>query len=217
VLLSRGNAIGTTGNQSVRAVLLCGNLTRQSGLVPFESNGDFRIDDVRTPSPPIPCDSPVLLIVNPANRWFAADIPLEYSASPGFRRPCGGNCRRRCFQGMHLDTEDHAARFAGLDRAHPDHTPRQHRPLLIANLDEHRVFPGGFIPGMSDDVFHAQRSENTRSRGRCGEGIGMKASLERRTDRRTPQDLLPAAWTLPRLASDHGRPLPEGRVATVLG
>ncbi len=77
LLLAGGNAIGTNGNQSVRAVLFCGSLSQQSGLVPLDPDGDFRIDDVLTPTPPNPCDSPVLLIVSGAGRWFAAGIPLE--------------------------------------------------------------------------------------------------------------------------------------------
>jgi hypothetical protein len=77
LLLAGGNAIGTNGNQSVRAVLFCGTLSQQSGLVPLEADGDFKIDDVLTPTTPNPCDSPVLLIVSGAGRWFAAGIPQE--------------------------------------------------------------------------------------------------------------------------------------------
>lgn len=77
LLLAGGNAIGTTGNQSVRAVLFCGNAAQQSGLVPLEANGDFQIDEVLIPAPLNPCDSPVLLIVNGAGRWFAAGIPRD--------------------------------------------------------------------------------------------------------------------------------------------
>jgi hypothetical protein len=46
-----------------------------SALVPLAANGDFRIDDVLNPLPPRVCDSPVLLIRNPAGAWFAAGIP----------------------------------------------------------------------------------------------------------------------------------------------
>jgi hypothetical protein len=42
--------------------------------VPLAANGDFRIDDTLTPTPPNPCTTPVLLITNPAPRWFAAGI-----------------------------------------------------------------------------------------------------------------------------------------------
>ena len=77
LLLAGGNTIGGNGNQSVRAVLFCGNLAQQSALVPLEANGDFRIDDVLTPTPPNPCSSPVLLIVSGGDRWFAAGIPVD--------------------------------------------------------------------------------------------------------------------------------------------
>lgn len=78
LLLGGGNTIGTTNNQSVRATLLCandGNVLHDSGLVPLEANGDFRIDDVLSPAVPIECVSPVLLIRNPGGSWFAAGIP----------------------------------------------------------------------------------------------------------------------------------------------
>jgi len=78
LLLGGGNNIGFNAGQSVRATLLCandGNVLHDSGLVPLEANGDFRIDDVLTPLPPTTCDSAVLLIRNPAGAWFAAGIP----------------------------------------------------------------------------------------------------------------------------------------------
>jgi hypothetical protein len=78
LLLAGGNGIGGNANQSVRATLICdaaGAALFDSGLVPLEANGDFRIDDVLNPLPPNPCASPVLLIRNPAGAWFAAGIP----------------------------------------------------------------------------------------------------------------------------------------------
>ncbi len=75
LLLGGGNNIGTNANQSVRATLLCGNDQHDSDLVTLEPNGDFSIDDMLSPTPPNPCDSPVLLIRNPAGAWFAAGIP----------------------------------------------------------------------------------------------------------------------------------------------
>jgi len=78
LLLGGGNNIGFNAGQSVRATLLCandGNVLHDSGLVPLEANGDFRIDDMLLPLPPSPCDSAVLLIRNPAGAWFAAGIP----------------------------------------------------------------------------------------------------------------------------------------------
>ena len=78
LLLAGGNGIGTTGNQSVRAVLFCGPaaapLRHDSELVPLEADGDFKIGGELSPLPPIPCETPVLLIVNGGDRWFAAGI-----------------------------------------------------------------------------------------------------------------------------------------------
>jgi hypothetical protein len=75
LLLAGGNAIGTTGNQSVRATLICDTALFDTNLVPLEPDGDFRIDDVLSPAPPAVCANPVLLIRNPAGVWFAAGIP----------------------------------------------------------------------------------------------------------------------------------------------
>jgi len=78
LLLAGGNGIGGNANQSVRATLICdpaGAALFDSGLVPLEPNGDFRIDDVLSPLPPNPCASPVLLIRNGGGAWFAAGIP----------------------------------------------------------------------------------------------------------------------------------------------
>jgi hypothetical protein len=77
LLLAGGNNIGTNANQSVRATLICEAAApftlRNTGLVPLQANGDFRIDDVLDPAP-IDCASPVLLIRNPNGAWFAAGI-----------------------------------------------------------------------------------------------------------------------------------------------
>ena len=82
LLLGAGNAVGTTNNARVFATLICGttehstNSTPVTGGVLLEPNGDFRINDELTPTPPADCVSPVLLIRNVANRaWFAAGIP----------------------------------------------------------------------------------------------------------------------------------------------
>jgi hypothetical protein len=82
LLLGGGNTIGTNGNASVFATLICEETppftqfsTNITG-VPLEANGDFRIDDVLMPAPPAECGSPVLLIrVTPSGAWFAAGIP----------------------------------------------------------------------------------------------------------------------------------------------
>src|SRR5262245_32834668 len=77
LLLAGGNGIGTNANQSVKATLICGVATpvlSDTATVPLEANGDFRIDDMLTPVPANPCESPVLLIRNPGGAWFAAGI-----------------------------------------------------------------------------------------------------------------------------------------------
>lgn len=88
LLLAGGNVIGTNGGQRVLAMLFCGapgaggslgNATAHSSDpagVPLDANGDVVIDDVLTPVPPIPCESPALLIATPGtHHWFAAGIP----------------------------------------------------------------------------------------------------------------------------------------------
>jgi len=83
LLLGGGNNIGGNANASVFATLICEatapfveHSTTQD--VPLEANGDFRIDDVLVPEPPLECASPVLLIRNAANSaWFAAGILAE--------------------------------------------------------------------------------------------------------------------------------------------
>ena len=83
LLLAGGNGIGGNAGQSVRATLICEAAApftlHDTGLVPLELNGDFRIDDVLNPPPPAVCDSPVLLIRNaePHPVWFAAGFPEQ--------------------------------------------------------------------------------------------------------------------------------------------
>lgn len=80
LLLAGGNAIGTTGGQSVFATLFCGpasGATSSSSSpvgVLLEPDGDFTIDDVLSPLPPSPCETPVLLIqtTGGTHPWFAA-------------------------------------------------------------------------------------------------------------------------------------------------
>jgi hypothetical protein len=82
LLLGGGNAIGTNGNASVFATLICEAAapftqfsTNNVTGVPLAADGDFRIDDVLVPAPPAVCDSPVLLIrVTTGGAWFAAGI-----------------------------------------------------------------------------------------------------------------------------------------------
>src|SRR5258708_15836235 len=82
LLLGGGNTIGTNGNASVFATLICEAVapftqfsTNDVTGVPLAANGDFRIDDVLVPAPPAVCDSPVLVIRTTAGgAWFAAGI-----------------------------------------------------------------------------------------------------------------------------------------------
>ena len=74
LILAGGSNIGTSGNNEVRARLFCGGVPHDSGLVPLESNGDFRIEDNLNPTPNGPCANPVLLIVSKGGNWFAAGI-----------------------------------------------------------------------------------------------------------------------------------------------
>jgi hypothetical protein len=78
LVVAGGNAVGTNAGQSVHARLFCGAVAHNSGTVPLQADGDFRIDDQLSPVPPADCATPVLLIVNgvaPAGAWFAAGIP----------------------------------------------------------------------------------------------------------------------------------------------
>src|SRR5512142_3443103 len=75
LLLAGGNGIGTTGGQLVEARLFCDGAPHDTALVPLEPDGDFDIDDALSPTPPSPCNHPVLLIVNADGAWFAAGIP----------------------------------------------------------------------------------------------------------------------------------------------
>ena len=70
---------GGTATLNVFATLICENVPpfveRNTNPVPLAANGDFRIDDTLSPRPSAPCNTPVLLIRNSANRnWFAAGI-----------------------------------------------------------------------------------------------------------------------------------------------
>src|SRR6266478_7349860 len=82
LLLTGGNAIGTTGGQRVFATLFwcsAAAATAHNSSTPGvarEPNGNFRIDDLLTPPPPDSCTNPILLIMSAANgHWFAAGIP----------------------------------------------------------------------------------------------------------------------------------------------
>ena len=81
LLLAAGNGIGTNASASVFATLFCGPAAtataHSSNRVALDADGDFEIDDLLTPAPPAPCDTPVLLIRNggASGVWFAAGIP----------------------------------------------------------------------------------------------------------------------------------------------
>lgn len=78
LVLAGGPNIGTGGGQSVRAQLFCGGVSHQTPtLVPLDTDGDFRIDDVLSPNPPGVCATPILLIVSGGGNWFAAGIPKQ--------------------------------------------------------------------------------------------------------------------------------------------
>ncbi len=83
LLLAGGGNIGRNGGQSVRASLFCGPAaiaTEHSTdpAIALEPDGDFRIDDVLAPAPPVPCTDAVLLIRSGGSgAWFAAGIPKD--------------------------------------------------------------------------------------------------------------------------------------------
>ncbi|WP_044874243.1 hypothetical protein [Pseudomonas sp. LFM046] len=89
LVLGGGDNVGRATGQSVFATLFCGAVapftessTNLAG-VPLATDGDFTINDVLTPTPPTPCDSPVLLIRNAGNlAWFAAGIPRANNVVP---------------------------------------------------------------------------------------------------------------------------------------
>jgi hypothetical protein len=83
LLLGGGSNVGKNAGASVIATLACGQAptftlhsTPTTRAVPLDANGNFRIDDVLTPAPPMECLNPVLLIrsAGGANPWFAAGI-----------------------------------------------------------------------------------------------------------------------------------------------
>lgn len=79
LLIGGTDGIATNAGQSVRARLFCGpgaGTPFDTGLVPLEADGDFRIDDQLT-GVPDQCDRPVLLIVGGGGNWFAAGIPKQ--------------------------------------------------------------------------------------------------------------------------------------------
>src|SRR4029077_14962855 len=78
LLLGRAHHLGLNAGQSVMATLICEAVApftlMNTGLVPLEANGDFRINDVLTPAPAAECACPLLLIRSPGGAWFAAGI-----------------------------------------------------------------------------------------------------------------------------------------------
>src|ERR1700751_2135042 len=84
LLLAGGNGIGANGGQKVFATLICGTAlfsTPVANAVLLAADGDFTIDDVLSPVPPLDCANPVLLIRTAAgtvNPWFAAGFPVVF-------------------------------------------------------------------------------------------------------------------------------------------
>ena len=80
LLLAAGNGIGTNGGQKVHVTLFCGAAatatahSSNAAGVALEPNGDFAIEDVLSPQPPVSCTTPVLLVRNAGGLWFAAGI-----------------------------------------------------------------------------------------------------------------------------------------------
>ena len=86
LVLAGSDNIGTRGGVTmVAATLFCGSdVPHSTGGHPLAADGDFKIKDTLSPTPPDPCTSPVLLIRNFASptpgtppspgAWFAAGI-----------------------------------------------------------------------------------------------------------------------------------------------
>jgi hypothetical protein len=78
LVLAGGNAIGTSGGQSVFASFFCnGQATPEfnTQAVQLAANGDFKIKGTFAQVPPTLCATPVLLIRSSANgNWFAAGV-----------------------------------------------------------------------------------------------------------------------------------------------
>ncbi|MGH8641209.1 MAG: hypothetical protein ACRET6_05830 [Burkholderiales bacterium] len=81
LILGGGNNAGRATGQSVFATFICEAaapfVERNSNLagVPLTAEGDFEIDDMLAPAPPLDCASPMLLIRNASGlSWFAVGI-----------------------------------------------------------------------------------------------------------------------------------------------
>lgn len=90
LILGAGNSAGRATGQSVIATLICqpaAPFVLSSTPLPGSQltlQGDFRIDAVLSPLPPVPCESPMLLIRNAANGgWFAVGIVDAVTTSHG--------------------------------------------------------------------------------------------------------------------------------------
>jgi hypothetical protein len=82
LILAGGDNAGRAPALSVLATLICQptapftqSSTASAGVL-LPPNGDFEINGNLSPVPPVPCASPILLILNAANlTWFAVGIP----------------------------------------------------------------------------------------------------------------------------------------------
>lgn len=79
LLLTSGEPAATI---KVFATLICEPSApfteNNSQPVPLAANGDFQINDTLSPTPPSPCQTPVLFIRNAGNlTWFAVGVPVQ--------------------------------------------------------------------------------------------------------------------------------------------
>jgi hypothetical protein len=77
LVLAGGDNAGRATGQLVFATLFCGTIAHSTTAagVPLSPEGDFKIDDQLSPTPPFDCASPSLLIRNASGgTWFAVGI-----------------------------------------------------------------------------------------------------------------------------------------------
>ena len=65
---------------------------------------------------------------------------------------------------MHLHTQREFARIPRLYYSHTNDALTQHFPLLIIDLNKHRILPRSLAARMSNDTIHTQRKHH-RLRG----------------------------------------------------
>lgn len=108
----------------------------------------------------------------------------------------------------HFNAKREGPRLARSKRPHPNHTPIQNFPLGILDLDEHRVFPGSFVPGMPDDTLNAEGADcRLRGSWRSG-GVKSETALARRAACGALENPPSAMGTTPPLAHPRHARLP---------